>query len=163
MDFFKHRHVVVAAIVAPLLALMAWFSIDFFVGEKPAPAQEGASYPLTETPGCRYPGGRCELKNGDFELALALEPADGFGLVLSLTSIVPLQGVRVGLAAAGEEMAEPVAMQPTGPEAREWRVTFGRLQVGEDRLRLVASAGGALYFGEAATAFAAAPQSAGSE
>ena len=74
MSTFKNKHLVVAMLVAPILAILAWYAIDVLVGEKPRPAEEGQSYPLAEKPNCRYGSGACGLKNADFELQLSTRP-----------------------------------------------------------------------------------------
>ena len=51
MKFLKNKHVVTATLVAPLLALMAYFAIDFFVGEPPQAAREGQLAVLWVDPG----------------------------------------------------------------------------------------------------------------
>ncbi|MGB1440048.1 MAG: hypothetical protein ACPG63_09740, partial [Luminiphilus sp.] len=64
----NNRHVVTALLVAPLLAVLAWFLVGGIAGqpeEQPAPAEAGNSYPMIERPGCRYPGGDCGLSNED--------------------------------------------------------------------------------------------------
>lgn len=155
MDFFKHRHTAVAAIVAPLLAVLAYYTADLFVGEKPQAAREGEHYPLVERPGCRYAGGQCGLWNGDFELDVSVAPAGEAGAVLAVSASVPLEGVRVAVVIGGESEQQPRAMAPAGADGRAWSLELARPEAGEDRVRLVASAGGALYFGEVSTLFMA--------
>ena len=41
MPFYKNKHVVVAMLVAPVLALIGYFSVDALVAEKPHAAQAG--------------------------------------------------------------------------------------------------------------------------
>ena len=77
MSILKNRHVLVASLVAPLLALLAWFAIDFFTSETPHAAVEGQSYALVEKPNCRYDSGLCGLKNNDFELELSYRRISG--------------------------------------------------------------------------------------
>lgn len=155
MNFFKHRHTAVAAIVAPLLAVLAYYGVDLFVGERPHAAREGEDYPLVERPGCRYAGGQCGLWNGDFELELSLVPLGTERVRMTLSASVPLEGVRVAVVtlAAGEQ--PPQAMAPAGTDGREWSLELARPEAGEDRVRLAASAAGALYFGEFSTIFMA--------
>jgi hypothetical protein len=30
---FTNKHVIIAMLVAPLLAIMAWFAVDYFIGK----------------------------------------------------------------------------------------------------------------------------------
>lgn len=160
----KNKHVVVAMLVAPVLAVLAWYALDALVGEKPTPAVEGANYPLVEMPKCRYNSGRCELKNGDFELSLVpagLDP-DRPTLTLTMTSVFPLEGAMIALV-EGEDEGEgdgtpPTAMRPTSDDGLNWTVEIERPDPDRQRLRLVASAAGSLYYGDVSTAFTAAAE-----
>ena len=70
---FTNKHVVIAMIVAPVLAVLAWFATGQLSGEKPQPAEQGKSYPLVEKSNCRYPSGACDLENENFKLRLTVE------------------------------------------------------------------------------------------
>ena len=67
---FSNKHVLVAMLVAPVLAIMAWFAVDYFVAERPHAAEEGATYTLLAKSNCRYASGKCDLENADFELTI---------------------------------------------------------------------------------------------
>jgi NADH:ubiquinone oxidoreductase subunit 3 (subunit A) len=60
---FKNWHVIIAMIVAPILAVLAWFAVDYFVAERPHAAKEGAAYSLIAKSNCRYDSGQCDLEN----------------------------------------------------------------------------------------------------
>ena len=149
----KNKHMVTAAIVAPVLALIGYFGVNALVGESPHAAEEGQSYQLVEMPSCRYGSGRCRLKNGDFELNLSTESLDGGRMQLMLESEFPLDGVKVALVEdeAGEK--QPVDMWPMGTDGLRWSLEIARPDPERNRLRLVASASGSLYFGDAAMKF----------
>ena len=153
MSVFKSKHVVVAMLVAPVLAILGYFALDALVGEKPKPAMEGQSYPLAEKPNCRYASGRCELKNGDFELQLSTRALGEYRVALTLQSVVPLEGVMVALVEDAGGDALPVPMEPLGPDGLAWSLEMSRPDAERHRLRLAASSGGAIYFGDAATYF----------
>ena len=153
MSALKNRHVLVAGLVAPVLALMAYFGIDYLFGEKPHAAVAGQSYALVEKPDCRYGSGPCGLKNGDFELELRMEPAAAGRALLMLRSVVPLDGVKVGLAENGATSAEPAAMFAGDDEGLLWSLELRRPDPQQDRLQLVAASRDALWFGDVATAF----------
>ncbi len=151
MSIFKNRHMVVAALVAPVLALMAYFGADYVVGERPEAAVAGQDYPLVEQPGCRYAGGDCGLKNADFELRITIEPG---AAVLRIESAFPLDGVVAALVPAQGEEGEPAGMRRSEPGGRVWTVDLPAAPAaGEDRLRIVALAAGARYYGEVGTFF----------
>jgi len=158
----KNKHVVIAMLVAPVLAVLAWYALDALVGEKPAPAVEGATYPLVEMPKCRYSSGLCGLENGDFKLSLVpagLDP-DSPILNLTMTSVFPLDGVMIALVEGENDTAPPTAMQPTSGDGLNWIVEIDRPDPGRHRLRLVASAAGSLYYGDVSTAFITAEEAA---
>jgi hypothetical protein len=153
MSFLKNKHLVVAMLVAPVLAILGYFALDTLVGEKPKPAMEGQSYPLAEKPNCRYASGRCELKNADFELQLGTRALGADRVALTLRSVVPLDGVVVALVADSAGDAPPVPMEPLGQDGLTWTLDMPRPDAERHRLRLAASSGGAIYFGDAATQF----------
>lgn len=157
MSAFRNRHVIVAMLVAPLLALLAWFSADYLFGERPEAAQAGRSYALVEQPGCRYAGGDCGLKNADFELRLTIEPSANGAAVLELQSAFPLDGVIAALVTGGDEQ-EPQALRRAAPGDRDWTIELPPVRAERDRLRLAATAAGATYFGEVSLKFLAAPE-----
>ena len=153
MSLFKHKHVLTAAIVAPILALVSYFAVDFIAGEKPQPAEKGVSYPLVEKPNCRYPSGHCGLKNADFELDLVVESPDGSRPVLKLSSMHPLNGVMVALLAHDAGEKAPREMIPIGERGMAWSIELEPFDPGQDRLRLAASAQDTYYFGDVALKF----------
>ena len=153
MSVWKSKHVVVAMLVAPVLAILAYFALDLLVGEKPKPALEGQSYPLAERPNCRYGSGICGLKNADFELELSTAAVDDTRVELTLTSLFPLEGVVISLVENDQDDTPPVSMQPRSEDGRTWSLDMARPDPERHRLRLVASAKGALYFGDVATRF----------
>ena len=155
MSVFRSRHVIVALLVAPVLALLAWFSIDFLVGERPQAAIAGHSYPLVEQPGCRYAGGDCGLKNADFELALSLSRAADGRVALEVVSAFPLDGVLAAVVADASDEPGPTALRRAEPGGLAWRIELEPPRAGRDRLRIAATAAGSRYFGEVSTEFAA--------
>jgi len=161
MSFWKDNHLVVAMLVAPILAILAYFAIDLLMGEKPAPAQKGQSYPLAEKPNCRYSSGRCGLKNADVELELSIRALGEERVELNLTSALPLDGVMVSLAENDQEDAPPTAMQPRAGDGKSWSLDMQRPDPERHRLRLAATADGSIYYGDVATKFTLPEPSAG--
>ena len=149
----QNKHMVTAAIVAPVLALIGYFGINALVGESPHAAEEGQSYQLVEMPSCRYSSGHCGLKNGDFELDLTTESLDDDRLLLLLKSEFPLEGVKVALVEDAADEQQPVDMRSMGEDGLVWSLEMARPDPERDRLHLVALANGSLYFGDAAMKF----------
>ena len=153
MSILRNRHVVVAALMAPVLALIAYFAMDYMFGETPHAAVEGQSYPLVEKPGCRWESGYCGLKNNEFELELRYRRLGGDKLALDLESVFPLDGVMLAVVKSETDDAPPRAMEPAGDDGLEWTIEVSVANPGSDRIRLAASAGGAVWFGDASTEF----------
>jgi len=149
----RNKHMVTAAIVAPVLALIGYFGVNALVGESPHAAEEGQSYQLVEMPSCRYGSGRCGLKNSDFELNLSTESLDGGRMLLMLESEFPLDGVKVALVEDEADVKQPVDMRAMGADGLHWSLEIARPDPERNRLHLVASANGSLYFGDAAMKF----------
>lgn len=147
---FTNKHVVIAMIVAPVLAVLAWFAAGQFAGETPEPAVPGQSYPLVEKSNCRYPSGACDLENEEFRLRLVAATQGGSELVL--TSTHPLEGVVLGVSLPDEEV-QPEMMRAVDGRGLEWRLVLGDSPQPTQLIRLVAMAGGSSYFAEADSAF----------
>jgi hypothetical protein len=147
-----NKHVVIAMIVAPILAVLAWFATGTFTGETPQLAVPGQSYPLVEKSNCRYSSGACDLQNEDFRLTLFYrEEVAGSQLVLKSTH--PLEGVVLGIGSSDDDEVAPAVMRATDGQGLEWRLAIGPVPAPDQRIRLVAMAGGSSYFGDAATLF----------
>lgn len=155
MSFLKNRHVLVAALIAPVLALISYFGISYLYGEKPQMAVEGQSYPLVEKPDCRYESGKCGLKNGDFELEMRIESLGGGRVTLMLKSVFPLEGVKAALVRKGADEQQPESLQQQDADGLLWSLEMNQPDPVSDRIRLVASSQKSFYFGDAATAFSA--------
>lgn len=153
MNLWKSKHVLTAAIVTPILALLSYFAVDFIAGEKPRAAEKGQSYRLVEKPNCRYDSGRCGLKNGDFELDLVVENPPGNRPLLTLKSVHPLDGVMVALMENEKHEKAPREMIPQGEGGLAWSIELEPFDPDRDRLRLAASAQKSLYFGDVALKF----------
>ncbi|MBT8073454.1 MAG: hypothetical protein HKP21_07065, partial [Xanthomonadales bacterium] len=97
--------------------------------------------------------GICGLKNGDFELTLGFEWLEGGRMLLKLESVNPLDGVLLALVEDEDEKKSPSEMQAADPNGLTWQLEIERPDPQRHRLRLVASANQALYFGDAAMKF----------
>lgn len=151
---FGNRHVVAAMLVAPILAVMAYFAVDYWVGEAPQAARAGNSYPLVARPNCRWASGRCTLTNAD--LTLRIEP-DGGGLALAAN--VDLDGVEYAVGESGGTFPQPQLMERV--DARSFRLVLpaGAAEyLAGLELRLVASTGGVTFYAATAMGFLTPPQ-----
>lgn len=148
---FTNKHVVIALIVGPILAILAWIGVGQIAGEEAAAAVSGRSYPLVEKSDCRYESGHCKLENEDFKLVLRMEQR-GIETVLVLQSAHALEGVLMSVAEPGSEI-RPTAMRASDTQNMEWVISMEQLPTPQQRFYLVASSGGVQYFGDAATLF----------
>ena len=148
---FTNKHVVIALIVGPILAILAWVGVGQIAGEEAAVAIAGQSYPLVEKSDCRYESGHCRLENEDFKLILRLQQR-GLDTLLVLESEQALEGVLLSVAEPGGETS-PAAMRTSGAQSLEWVIPVEQVPTPQQRIYLVASSGGVQYFGDAATLF----------
>ena len=148
---FTNKHVIIAMIVAPILAVLAWFAVGQLGAEKPQAAKPGSSYPLVEKSNCRYASGSCDLQNEDFRLILVYKDGAS-GPQMVLTASHPLEGVVLAVGPA-DQTDQPAPMRATDGQGLEWALVLAARPAAEERIRLVARAGGSSYFADAATAF----------
>lgn len=149
---FKNWHLIIAMIVAPILAVMAWFAVDYFVAERPHAALEGAAYTLIAKSNCRYDSGQCDLENSDFKLSIRPTSITASGVQLEMTSAFPLQSATLGLVNDGTP-ASPSPMTATSNEALHWTTRMDS-PVGENSIiRVAVTAEGVAWYAEIPTVF----------
>lgn len=153
MNILKNKHFIIALLIAPVLALISYFSVDAAVSEKPHAAQAGSQYELVEKPNCRYSSGHCQLKNGDFELELVGTWQDGIHLKLELRSEFPLEGVLAAQIDQSDSNATPSQMTPLNDAGTLWGMLLTNPSIDQSRIRLAASSNQTMYYGDAALAF----------
>ncbi|GAB5451656.1 MAG: hypothetical protein Hals2KO_19840 [Halioglobus sp.] len=142
---FANKHVIIALLVAPLLAVFTWLAVGELTGEKPRAAQPGASYPLLAKSNCRYASGQCDLENGDLALTLSARQT-GAGLTLVMNASHPLDHVLLANASTASTL--PSAMLRRDEAGRLWELPLEAIPATSDRLRLVALTGGSRYYVE---------------
>lgn len=155
LAFLGSRHVVVALLVTPILAVAAWFSVGVWVADdsmQPRPITRGEAYPLIERSGCRYGGGDCRLANGDVELAIQL-PAGS--KQLSIRSPIELDSVLVAIA---EDRDDAPIAGVLDVQQQQWQVVLPRAPSTNDRLRVIATAAGSQFYGEVGLLFQGSPE-----
>ena len=147
----RNKHVIVAMLVAPLLAILAWFAVGQFAGEKPHAALPGQSYPLVEQSNCRYDSGACDVENEDVRFRLTLVQS-GSALELHLSSSLPLEGVLLAVTVAGMGN-KPAGMAAVDADGKLWRLALAELPRKDGRLRIAARSAGSNYYADVATSF----------
>lgn len=149
---FKNMHLVVAMLVAPVLAVLAWFAVDYFVAERPHAAKEGAGYSLIAKSNCRYDSGQCDLENSDFSLSVRPVSVTATSVQLELTSAFPLQSAALGLVDNGAEVL-PSPMRSTTDDDLRWTTQIDRPTGADAAIRIAVTAQGATWFGEVPVVF----------
>ena len=166
MVMFKNKHILVALIVAPILAIGAYYLTDYVVAEKPHVVREGQVYQLIARSSCRYKSGRCIMSNGNFKVILQASLSDNNSRQLTLDSVHPLEGVKLAIVSAGASNRAksqqtspvrsdmfPVDMLQDNSERTRWTLPMPQFDVSQGVLRLAVAAGGATYYGETETLF----------
>lgn len=148
-----NKHIIIAMIVAPILAIIAYFATDAFVGEKAQKVQAGKSYSLVALPNCRYPSGLCTLKNAGFSIELSVAQVGVNVMTLSLSSKHPLQGAKAALVTNSDELGAPTSLAATDNTNTRWTIDLTGEQTAQSQLRVVVAAADAFYFGETGLAF----------
>ena len=139
-------------LVAPVLAIMAWFAVDYFIGERPHAAKEGAGYTLIAKSNCRYDSGQCDLENSDFSLSLRPVSVTAASVQLELTSAFPLQSAALGLVDNGAELL-PSPMSSTTDDALHWTAQIDRPTRADAAIRIAVTAQGSTWYAEVPVIF----------
>lgn len=152
--FLTNKHVVIALIVAPILAVISYFGVDYLVSEKPQRAVAGNSYPLIAQSNCRYTSGRCTLRNGDIQLQLRFSDDNRF----VVESSEALKGGYISFIGENEDSpkernALKLSLQTSSKEALQWYTNI-KSQIGKHSiLRLAIKVDESIYFAETSTVF----------
>lgn len=153
---FTNKHVVTALIVAPILSILSYFAVGYWVAEAPQKVEAGGNYKLAEKPNCRYTSGVCELKNGNFEVRILPQELSDGSIRLSLTSTQPLNGAKIALVddtdGADNGNSTPINWQANDDLGQQWQVDIHPQSI-EQQLQLVFAANQALFYGETQLTF----------
>lgn len=150
---WKNKHVVVAMLVAPILAIVAWYGVDYIVAEKARPAQAGSMYPLIARSNCRYDSGECDLVNNDFKVTLHPVDLGADRTTLRLSSEFELENATLALVVRGKEVAGSAASTRTPDDETVWIVNIPTYADPEAKLRVAVTAQQSVYFAEVPVVF----------
>lgn len=139
-------------LVAPVLAIMAWFAVDYFIGERPHAAKEGATYTLLAKSNCRYASGQCDLENADFELSIRPSILTATSIALTVTSSHALDTAAIGLVEAQQAQA-PAPLTRTNDEGTEWQGLLTPPGRQDASIRIAVTARGATWYAEVPVVF----------
>jgi hypothetical protein len=150
---WKNKHVVTAMIVAPILAVLAWFAVGAMVGEQADVAEPGAAYPLVARSNCRWASGECELANNELEMTILPLELGAQYTRLSLDSEFPMTQATFALLLNGNEVVA-TAEHDTSPDAPvQMTVTIPAFADPEATLRVAVTVKESLYFAEVPVVF----------
>ena len=150
---WKNKHVVVALIVAPILAILAWFAVGQIAGEKAHVAKPGGTYPLVARSNCRWESGECELVNNDLKMTILPLELGAQYTRLSLDSEFPLAQATFALLSDGNEIAANAEHDESADAAAQMIVTIPAFADPEAMLRVAVTVQESLYFAEVPVVF----------
>jgi hypothetical protein len=150
---WKNKHVIVALIVAPILAVLAWFGVGQIVGEEAHVAKPGAAYPLVARSNCRWESGACELANNDVAMTILPLELGAQYTKLSLDAEFPLTQATFALLVNGNEVAANAEHDPSPDAAAQMTVTIPAYADPEGMLRIAVTVQESLYFAEVPVVF----------
>lgn len=150
---WKNKHVVVALIVAPILAVLAWFAVGALIGEKASVAEPGAAYPLVARSNCRWESGECDLVNNDLKLTILPLELGAQYTKLSLDSEFPLTQATFALLSNGTEVVANAQHDASADAPAQMTVTIPAFADPEAMLRVAVTVQESLYFAEVPVVF----------
>ena len=150
---FTNKHVMVAMLVAPLLAIFAWFGVDYIVAEKARPAEPGAMYALVARSNCRYDSGQCDLANSDLKMSIRPVDLQASRTILSLESEFVLEQVRFALVVGANEVLGSASPTQTPEGDTLWVINIPAHADPEAALRVAVTVQESVYFVEVPVVF----------
>ena len=150
---WKNKHVVIAMLVAPLLAIIAWYGVDSIVSERAEVAKPGEHYPLVARSNCRYESGQCDLVNNDFKLVIRVVEVQPGKTTLALESEFLLANARLSISSGDYEVLASVARASPSELPTQWIVTIASSPVPPAILRIAVTVQQSIYFAEVPVIF----------
>lgn len=148
MSLLTNKHVIMAMIIAPILAIISYFFVDKLVSPKASPAQSGESYPLVARSNCRYASGKCTLVNGEFKINFLQQSEQPSSQIqLSVESALPIDGIRYAF-------TDETGKELTSGAMQEQQISFSRERIlTANSFQVAIKSGEVFYFAETQTAF----------
>jgi len=148
-SILTNKHFVIALIVAPILAVVAWFAVDKAVRPEPMAAKAGAAYPLVAKPNCRYDSGKCALENNEVKVLIEKLDAEN---KLKLSSNLAYSFARIEFLDASGASLEHILLQQKTAEGDVLATPTSDFNAIK-QLRFVIEISGSHYFSETTTEF----------
>lgn len=140
-------------LVAPLLAIFAWYGVDAIVAERAHSAKPGELYPLVARSNCRYESGQCDLRNNEFQLLIRAIEARPDKTTLALESEFPLANAKLSLASGENEVLATVVPAHQSDMPAQWIVTIASGATPPAVLRVAVTVQQSVYFAEVPVIF----------
>ena len=144
-----NRHLKIAFIVAPFLAIGGYALVDQYDYYQ-ARKQIKALFPLKVDGNCVLLGEGCSLTNPALKLRLSVSGSPGNGLIpMQLESSAPLSGGKLGFGELGSKLPQKSLMP--GRDGQHWKVALPQVVVGTDseiNLKMVVTSGGRVYIAD---------------
>lgn len=144
---FKNKHMVVAMVVAPILAIISYFATDYIVSEKPQKTLSGQTYKMRVKSNCRWESGKCTIDNGDVSIDITGKYLNSRNLDLNLTSNVELNGIKI---AFDKKDLPPQSMKQINPMS--WSVLLDTSTYAQ-KINLAISIKESIFFAQIPTIF----------
>jgi hypothetical protein len=152
MQILKNKHMILAMFVAPVLAIIAYFSVDYMVTEKPQAALQGGTYKLVAKSNCRYQSGACTLENGDIRMQIRAQRISDEMIELNMYSELPIQQALIAYVTENN-ISEPALMEAATAKMKNWHVTLHLTEPEKTKLRLALSIADSMYYAETTAVF----------
>ena len=155
---FRNKHLIIAMLVTPILAVIAYFATGMMVGEKPHEAKPGALYKLVASPNCRFESGRCTLKNGELVVDIRGMQQTSGDWLFTLESNQALRTAGLAIVPPNSPEAAPISMYFEKPEAdseylSKWAVDVKSYDKENDVMRVALSLNESFYYVETSAVF----------
>ncbi|AYQ57115.1 hypothetical protein BTHERMOSOX_1477 [Bathymodiolus thermophilus thioautotrophic gill symbiont] len=119
--FFKNKHIITSLIVAPILALISYFAVDYYVAEVPHKAKQGQAYKMLVKSNCRWESGVCDLINGELKINITSD-SQTYGLNrLFVDASNNLRGIKFAVVEAQNKTSEPYSMTALNAAYTAWQ------------------------------------------
>ncbi|WP_457667573.1 hypothetical protein [Thiolapillus sp.] len=145
MTLLKHfhqsnRHIKLAIILAPLLAIGGYILTGILLEEK-IDAQPGTAKAMTLQPDCHLLSDKCELLHREIAANIAIEEKRGKQIVYLATSVA----IRGALLSAGDSRPQPMTNRGT---AKRWKLELDHSVAEGTPVRLALAGKKHQYFAE---------------
>jgi len=147
----QNKHVTTALLIAPILALIAYFATDNIVSEKPKPVISGSNHTLSAASNCRYQSGRCTLKNHDVKAEITFPKNNA----ISISSNIPLHTAEIRIISSNKEQENParISLTNTDRQRMTWFSKLPHKAEAKQTLQVVIDTGNARFFHETKMTF----------